>query len=191
MKTISCKLDKRVPFLGSSSISQESLSYILQILPKNKNILMIGSGKGSLFLSKFYNILSVEHDEEYINCHDIKYLYAPLVLSPENILWYDLEVIKKCLNKKYDMIIVDGPPGSTSDRIGFLMVLDFIKDLENTILVIDDVQRPKEMHLANSLKQQVERDFVIVESFTKNENMTELFHFRPPKYKLTAFFEVA
>ena len=191
MEFVICKPDERVPLLNSSSMSRESLSYILKILPENKSILMIGSGESSLFLSKFYDILSIEHDEEYIDRYDIEYLHVPLTSTLQNTYWYDQDTMKKCLEKKYDMIVVDGPPGRVSYRSDFMSIIDYIKDLENTILVVDDAQRMDERLLVDNIKQRTKRDCVTIESFTKSENNVGTHHFPAPKYKLTAFFEVS
>ncbi len=128
---------------GHWSIDEACFNKILEILPKNKTILEFGSGYGSSQLAKFYTVYSVEHDKQWLKYDKVKYIFAPLIQYNE-INWYDTDILKKAIPDKYDLIIIDGPPESTSPqkngRLGFYYNLHLF-NLDNTIIIFDDVER--------------------------------------------------
>ena len=88
---------------------------------------------GTIELSKFYNVHTVEHDEKWLNKTDkVKYIFAPLVDE-----WYDVEILKKELPKQYDLLIIDGPIHEKRLNILHnLTLFDF-----TGIIIIDDTNR--------------------------------------------------
>ena len=63
--------------------------------------------------------------------------------------WYDSDALKKQLPKDYDLILVDGPPG-TIGRSGFYKHLDLFRS--NVPIIIDDVDRKEELVLLKKLE---------------------------------------
>ncbi|MEG4529162.1 tetratricopeptide repeat protein [Microcoleus sp. D2_18a_D3] len=132
--------------LNGWAISENLFLYILETLPVGSTILELGSGTGTLELSKYYNMVSIEHDKEWLNKYDSHYIYAPLV----NDLWYDGNVVRRELrNIDYHLILVDGPPQHR--RKGVLSYLDLFN--WNVQIILDDVNRKYDMDVAISLSK--------------------------------------
>lgn len=137
--------------LGGWAIDVECFEKILEILPKGKTILELGSGAGSGELSKYYNVYSIEHDPRWLNKYKTNYIHAPLspiIRDDSYIMWYDPEKLKGKLPQEYDMIIIDGPQGGLSpkrnSREGFLIHMDLF-NTKNKILIFDDVNREEDL----------------------------------------------
>jgi hypothetical protein len=153
--------------LGKWSIDLDLFNKILELLPKNKTILEFGSGTGTAELSKYYNMYSIEHDKEWLNKFDTNYIYAPVVECDKDnsINWYDINRIKDGIkNIKYDLILVDGPPGTTSKyengRMGFYHNLDLF-NIENKIIIFDDLHRDKDYDNMTLVAEKTNRKFEI------------------------------
>ena len=140
--------------LGGWSISYELADYLTE---NHNTILELGSGAGSEYLTdKGLKVLSVEHNIEYINKYNTKYIYCPLING-----WYDPDLLyQKTFYAQYDCLLVDGPPGSHA-RVKFLEHLN-IFDLSKTI-VIDDCQREPEYLMALDVATTVNRNIDFVE----------------------------
>ena len=134
--------------LNGWAISEDLLSWIHVNLKKGSTILELGSGTGTIELTKDYKVYSIEHDSRWLNkAKDSNYLYAP-IKDYDDYRWYDIDVVKSIDEIKYDLIIVDGPPG-TIGREGFLYNIELF-DTDVTI-IIDDSNRPDELKLAKDL----------------------------------------
>lgn len=110
---------------GSWSIDKELFDCIRKLIPDGSTILELGSGSSTGELSKYYKMISIEHDKEYIGKYDSEYIYAPFKKNKghrhftEFTTWYDPEPIRQALSgRKYDLMLVDGPPGSNTLRPG-------------------------------------------------------------------------
>lgn len=134
---------------GSSSISKELYDYILANLPAGSTILELGSGWATGQLAKQYTMYSIEHDKKWINKYDSNYIYAPLKDG-----WYDPSTIKGNLPENYDLILVDGPIGSKA-RKGFLDNIFLFNT--DTMIIIDDLDRPNEFKMIYILGQMLNR----------------------------------
>jgi hypothetical protein len=125
---------------GGSGIVQECFEWIRANVPDNSLVLEIGSGPVSTkYLSKYYRVISVEHDLNYIGRFPVEYVHAPLIGA-----WYDPEPIRHKLTnlrEKYALLLVDGPVGS-ENRAGFIDHIDMF-DLSCPVIV-DDIERPVE-----------------------------------------------
>ncbi|MFW6311177.1 MAG: hypothetical protein ACOC1K_02965 [Nanoarchaeota archaeon] len=139
---------------GGSSIDKSLFYWIKENLEEGKTILEFGSGSGSTKnLSKFYNMISIEHDSKWVGKYQSFYIWAT-INKKEN--WYDIEPIKKLLkNKDYDLILVDGPVGE-GNRWGFLKNIELF-DIKNKHIIIDDINRNGELNLFNSINSLLER----------------------------------
>ena len=90
---------------GGSGIEQCTFKYISEKIPAGSTMLEIGAGLVSTkVFSEIYNLYSIEQNEVYLNTFNSKYIYAPIKNN-----WYDVEVLKNELPKKYDVVFVDGP----------------------------------------------------------------------------------
>ena len=96
--------------LDDWSITKECFDKIVEILPFDKTILEIGSGKSTMILSKFYKMISIESNPEWMNKYESDYIFVPEKKIQSEVfgetIWLDQDIIKKSLNdKKYDMLI--------------------------------------------------------------------------------------
>lgn len=129
--------------LNDNSISGEMMHWILDNINKNNNILEIGSGYGTIELSKFYSVYTIEHDKNWLNiCKNAEYIFAPL-----NNKWYDVNKLYNTLPSNYSLIIVDGPPAIYNEnkdqkneiRSGFYDNFSLFK--KDVPIIIDDSNR--------------------------------------------------
>ena len=155
---------------GGWSMEKSCFDYIRQLLPEGKTILEFGSGYITGELSKYYTMYSVENYEEWVDRYDSTYIYAPIKFYdgtfitpsiPENLGWYNPDIVKENLPKKYDLILIDGPNGERYGRGGFYKYLDWF----NTAvpIVFDDVNREPERILMEKVSKKIGRDYVISE----------------------------
>lgn len=129
---------------GSWSISGDLIDSIEKHLPKGSTILELGSGYGTRSLVRLgYTLISVEQDNQWINLHHNNYCFAPLKNG-----WYDMDIVNEFIkNKTYDAVLIDGP--ASGDRS---ILLESNLDLSK-ILFVDDIDRPRDRHIFNKLKQ--------------------------------------
>lgn len=119
--------------LGGGAIPIECFNWIRKNLKDGSVILELGSGTGTVELCKFYDVITVEHSEEWVGtAKNATYIYAPLIDG-----WYDREILEKELPKKYDLLIVDGP--IREDRLHFFLNTDLFS--KNIPIIFDDTQR--------------------------------------------------
>jgi hypothetical protein len=148
--------------LGRTAISPGLYRYIKKVLPKGSTLLELGSGAGTAHLAEFYKMYSVEDKEEWLGKHNSTYIHAPLVrisdpLFPDMKSWYDPEVLKRKLPKKYDALLIDGPRGH---RGGVITHWDLF--LPDVPIFIDDVQAPVEWKVARVLAKQLKQKELLV-----------------------------
>ncbi len=164
---------------GGSNISEICYNFIRKILPEGKTILELGSGWSTSELAKHYNMISIEHDDRWVGEYDSDYIYAPIQWYdnnwtapdiPGNDGWYNISAVKIYLSdRKYDMILVDGPPGypnynNTGKRIGrggFYKHLDLFNT--DVPIIIDDIKRKSEWELMKKISEKLNKKFLILE----------------------------
>ena len=139
------------------------LSFIINYLPERSTILELGSGHGTKILAKHFNMISIEHDINFINMYDSNYVYAPIVNSYS---WYDVSIVKKNLvNLHYDLIIVDGPGGGSwkglTKRIGFYENINLFKT--NLPIIIDDFDRADGHELVEKLSSLLNKKVKVID----------------------------
>ena len=135
--------------LDGSSIPFEIYDFIKS--QNVSNLLELGSGKGTEFLSKITSVTSIEHNPKYIGLYNSEYIYAPLKKTnypdfPEENYWYDPDIIQsKLKNIDYSFILVDGPIGGINGgRSGFYYNYNLFKKVP---FIIDDLHRPAEKRM--------------------------------------------
>lgn len=131
------------------SMDKEMYNWVRRNIPRGSTILELGSGKSTIDLAKDYKVYSVEHDKEWLNLTDkAKYIYAPIKDG-----WYDTDILREELPTKYDLIIVDGPPGYIG-RMGFYHNLKLFKTKVCPIL-FDDTNRKVEKDLLEKVTKKL------------------------------------
>lgn len=133
-------------------LPSEVIAWINDNLSKGCTIVEFGSGHGSVALSSHFNLISVEHDEKWLNLSNGTYIHAEIVQNPisnqhNQTGWYDPEGFVN-LPDFADLIIVDGPPGNIG-RIGILHHLALLP--RSNYYIIDDTDREAEAILLQNL----------------------------------------
>ena len=101
-------------------LPQEVFDWIDSNINSGSRILEFGSGNGSKILSKKYELISIEHDETWLNMGDGKYIHAEIRENRYSTQfsqrgWYDVEKIVG-LPSDVELIIIDGPWRDRSGR---------------------------------------------------------------------------
>jgi len=116
--------------LDDWSITKECFDNIVDILPFGSSILEIGSGNSTLLLSKFYKMISVESNKQWLNKFDSKYYYIEEqeIESKEfgKTLWLNPQKVLDMLKEiNYDLLIVD----AGGRRVGIYDYIDYFKKI--------------------------------------------------------------
>jgi predicted O-methyltransferase YrrM len=133
---------------------------------KPKTILDVGSGVTSLIagycIEKIGSgkVVSLDHDEKYYNItksniekHGLEKVielnFAPLReydINNKKWLWYDNEFTK--IYNNFDLIIVDGPPGSIQKLSRYPVLHIMQKNMAKDVtIILDDGKRPEEKEI--------------------------------------------
>ena len=109
---------------GAWVLSESTREMIRSRIPSGGTILEFGSGEGTALLSKDFRVTAIEHDADYVEIGDFRTIHAPIVHNATSeslgeFGWYNADIIKQEIDKRYDLIIIDGPPGSIG-RSGIL-----------------------------------------------------------------------
>ena len=139
---------------------------IAKLVPLGGSILELGSGEGDAKLVPNYSVYAVEHDEVWVGkIPEVNYIHAPLVpikptrWHPHHGLWYDPDVLRRVIPKlKYDLVIVDGPPGDVG-RGGFLKYYDIFDC--NVPIIMDDCHRYEEWKILRVLSNKIKKNIVM------------------------------
>lgn len=145
-------------FQGGWSYSPEEIKSIYFLLPKQKNlnVLEFGAGDSSI---KLYNLLSKVYEVNYdvyesnsnyeVKHHNIKCF----IYNENDILNLDIG------NKKYDLILIDGPTG-ISRKYWYSKITNNIKN--GSIILIDDWDHYQEFedYLVNDFGSKIKYDII-------------------------------
>ena len=135
---------------GGMAICEKLFNWIRSNLQNGKIILEFGSGTGTIELTKYYTVYSVEQDKEWIGfAQKSNYIYAPIKNG-----WYDSDIVFNNIPNNYDLILIDGPKGH-GNRGG---IINHLNKLNTDVpIIIDDITRPKDdehaILIANKLKK--------------------------------------
>ena len=147
--------------LNGWSLGINVFRWILKNIPRDSTVLEFGSGNGSLELSRFYNVYSVEQNEAWVNKHQgVNYIYAPI---QEKSRFYDVSFLP-ALPDSYDLLILDGPTGY--DRDGIFPYLDDLNT--NVPIIVDDTQRQKEATFALKLAAYLDKKVLYISETDKS-----------------------
>jgi len=127
--------------LGGWAICEGLFNWIRKNLPEGSTILEFGSGRGTIELTKYYNVYSVEQDSQWLGLAEkAEYIHAPIKDG-----WYDADILFKNLPEEYDLILVDGPKGS-GNRNGLSSYWHMLN--VDVPIVMDDTNRTNEYNFA-------------------------------------------
>lgn len=141
--------------LGGWAIGRKLADYI--VANYDGTILELGSGEGTGYLANYFDMVSIEHDQKFLEKYDSQYIYAPIKMY-SGMMWYDIIAITEGIKDvNPSLILVDGPPG----RIGRMGFYHNFQSFPRCDVVIDDVQRRAEYNLAERLKPNFDDSFVI------------------------------
>ena len=147
--------------LNGFAIGKNLYEYIVRSLPKGATILELGSGYGSLELSRYYNMYSVEQNIEWVNKFPgINYIHAPI--NPET-QWYTEDCLSQ-LPKEYNLLLLDGPGGYP--RNGFFQYIHYFNTQE--IIIVDDTHRMAEATFAFQLADKLRKRVKHIQEYDKS-----------------------
>ncbi|MBC8235757.1 hypothetical protein H8E77_39925 [bacterium] len=149
--------------LGFWAIGIRLFHFLTQILPEGSSILEIGSGSGTVELSKLYRVYSIENNVEYVGLtNKATYIYAPLKDG-----WYDVGILRDVLKEiTYEAIIVDGPSQAAGGRKGFIDNIDLFD--VGVWIIVDDINRPCDLHIYKTLAEMLNRKTVEIKECDKS-----------------------
>lgn len=146
--------------LGEWAIGHNLYEWIVKNIEKGSKVLELGSGTGTHELGKIYDVYCIEHNEEWVNKFDnLTYYFAPIKDG-----WYDKENVKN-IPKDYDLLILDGPPGT----IGRTKVLENLDMFNLDVpIIVDDTHRKVEKDIAEELVNITGKKFVEIKEHNKS-----------------------
>lgn len=134
---------------GGSGIEKCTFDYIRHYVLAGSTIIELGSGNVSTpALAEHYNVISVEHDENWVGIHeDVTYIHAPVKGN-----WYDTANLRDLPDHTF--VLIDGVK-----REGILHNLDLFNP--KAMYMVHDTYRPELRTLAFELAQRLGRNLFI------------------------------
>lgn len=160
------------PSFATWEISDELYDWIRTNVADGATILELGSGVGTSRLVENYHVYSVEHDIAWVGKEPRStYIHAP-IRDYGTYSWYDEDILKNALPKKYDALLVDGPPGF----IGRMGVVEQWHLFSCRVpVIIDDCDRPAEFALLQALSAATKRQYRIYATSQLNNGQVKKF----------------
>ncbi|RAI86788.1 glycosyltransferase involved in cell wall biosynthesis [Algoriphagus yeomjeoni] len=148
--------------LGIWSIEKTLLNYLNELSLKPLAILEFGSGMGTEALLKNHNVTSIEHNIEFCTQRSERH---HCLLAPIENGWYKVEQVESVLiKKKYDFVLVDGPPGDL--RSGILNHISLFRSLDS-VYIFDDINRKEDFEIMESFCSSLSLTYKIIEGDKK------------------------
>ena len=153
---------------------QVMYKWIRENIKEGSTILELGSGATTEELGKYYKMFSIENNKKWCyKYNNTFYILAPIKKYSDknpapkgfphpNNGWYD--VSRLMLPEKYDLIIIDGPKGSSKSdygRAGFYKHLDLFNT--NVPMIFHDVGRPVEKHMVLQIAVELEKRLIFLD----------------------------
>jgi len=152
------------------AMGTDLFDWILKNVKSGSTILELGSGTGTIELTKFYKVFSIEHKAHWIgHAKKSNYIFAP-IKQYNNYRWYDMDTIKDAMTFDYDFLFIDGPT-KKDGRYWFLYHTDLFN--LNVPILIDDVDRPDEQRLLQDLSVKLNRKYEIFEHSSNSKHRNE------------------
>jgi hypothetical protein len=174
------------------------------LVNQRQQIIEFGSGISTLLLARLKKanqltttLISVDHNSSWAQLvtnwlkregldKTVRVVYAPLVqcnLALEDNHWYDTELLTEVLtDKRFDMVIVDGPPAHDIPRkFSRFPALPFMIDrLENKFSVyLDDANRAGEQEIIKRWGKEYGLNFTVTGRSTAYHYTGEAFFTEP------------
>ena len=138
--------------LTDASITWRHLKLIASKITKQTKVVEFGSGASTAFFSRYTDKLySIEHNEKYHKTGVTNY-------RPIKDGWYDLNGYDLDHIQKADIIVIDGPIGSTGQRYNMP-----IEILPNCLIFVDDCHREKDLEMAQRIAEHQNRTLTLVQ----------------------------
>jgi predicted O-methyltransferase YrrM len=161
-------------FLGDWSIDSFLGRYLIQHILENhpKCIVELGSGSSTILIARTLTLIgegntihiAIDHDEKFIELtrniaklngviNRIEFILCPLIrYEALDKLWYEA-VTDKLGEKKIDLLLIDGPPGSIQKHSRY-PALPILKQTlaEHCTVILDDAIREEEQEIAKRWK---------------------------------------
>lgn len=136
----------------AGSLGKKVYKKLLELIPKNETILELGSGISSKILKENYELITVEHDESWLNKYEeVQYIHVPLKGKS-----YNKEIFEeKIKNVKPYALLIDGPPGYGDLQGSREMILtqkELIKRCK--VVLVDDTHRKSEDYVARTIRDE-------------------------------------
>jgi hypothetical protein len=153
--------------VGDFSLQPAVYEAIVRLVPERSTILELGSGEGDRNLIDLgFRVQAVEHDPAWVGVvPGVEYIHAPLShikptrWHPTQDRWYDSSLLKAKLPAlKYDLVIVDGPPGDVG-RGGFLKYFNLFDG--SVPWILDDIHRFEEWKMIRVLSDKLGKNILI------------------------------
>ena len=141
----------------SWKLTSDTIRFIVDNFAEGSKILELGSGDGTEILVDYgFSVSSIEQNPDWAFKYHDDYILAPVKFNETSKRWwFDPTYLEGKLPTEYDLLIIDGPTGRTSEyedcRLGILDHLELF-NMDASIL-IDDIGRPKELELFNILSE--------------------------------------
>jgi hypothetical protein len=133
------------PLLGGFSLGHNTVDTIQQHT-SGKKVLELGSGKGSMVLSRFSKLYSIEDNKNFSE----NYKGGTVFHVPIEDDWYNIEMLKEAISKvEYDFLIMDGP--AKANRVKFFENFHLFKKVP---FLIDDTHRDMGKELVRLFEEQ-------------------------------------
>lgn len=148
--------------LDGWAIPKEAFEWIYKNIPHGSTIVELGSGNGTKELVRYYNVVTVEENEKWVNVvKEAKYIYSPLKeydkVVPHSCCWYNDDMLSE-LPSEYDLLIIDGPVGNNRGNF-----VHFIEHFRSDVpIIIDDTNRGGDKKMALDVAEKL------------NKNITEI-----------------
>lgn len=147
------------------NIGEVAYKWINYNIPAGSTIVMLGGAASAQVLKENYNMHVVDYVEHFNGfqhgVHAIVTRFTkrdkPFIRFPFQPGWYDVKDVKDGLPKKYDLIVIDGPPMC---RGGFYENINLFRD--DVPIVIDDVQDYQTKLLLEFTAQKLRRPFAVL-----------------------------
>lgn len=147
--------------LNDFAISDEMFGWIRDNLEEGKTILEFGSGKGTIELTKYWKVYSVEQDSKWVGvAENSNYIHAPIKNG-----WYDVDIVFDNIPSNYDLLLIDGPGGSDL-RPGIDQYFNKLRT--NIPILLDDTHRIKDRNHAINLANFLNKEWEEVKGWQKN-----------------------
>lgn len=147
---------------GDAAMEWQHLKLIANNLREDELLLEFGSGLSTDYWRKRkLQYMSIEHDKRYTKEGDKRSLYAPI--DPETG-WYTRTGELNAAIVKGDVVVIDGPIGSTGERYN----LPINALVDKRLIWVDDVHRPKDLAQAEAIAEVHEMKLTIIKGQQKS-----------------------